>query len=70
MNQIYVQDKLINVAFLCAVIGNEFEKENSSQFKGLRNVAFGLLATWAVTAASPVIAAGQVINFPLFYFLF
>lgn len=43
----------------CSVIGNEFEKENSSQFKGLRNVAFGLLATWAVTAASPVIAAGQ-----------
>ncbi|KAL2921774.1 Thylakoid lumenal 17.4 kDa protein chloroplastic [Bienertia sinuspersici] len=43
----------------CSAVGNGFEKENSSQFNELRNVAFGLLATWAVTAASPVVAAGQ-----------
>lgn len=34
--------------------------ENLSQFKELRNVACGILAVWAVTAASPVIAANQV----------
>lgn len=30
------------------------------QFKELKSVACGILAVWAVTAASPVIAAGQV----------
>lgn len=30
------------------------------QFKELRNVACGILAVWAVTAVSPVIAASQV----------
>ncbi|KAG6422545.1 hypothetical protein SASPL_119121 [Salvia splendens] len=34
-------------------------EENSSYFKELRNVACGVLAVWAVTAVSPVIAAGQ-----------
>ncbi|BBG98403.1 Tetratricopeptide repeat-like superfamily protein [Prunus dulcis] len=34
-------------------------KENLSQLKQLKNVACGILAVWAVTAASPVIAAGQ-----------
>ncbi|KAH9622706.1 hypothetical protein KSS87_014847, partial [Heliosperma pusillum] len=39
--------------------GNGADKEKSSQFKEARSVALGLLATWAITAASPVIAAGQ-----------
>ncbi|XP_021763708.1 thylakoid lumenal 17.4 kDa protein, chloroplastic-like [Chenopodium quinoa] len=43
----------------CSAVGNGSQKENSSQFKELRNVACGLLATWAVTAVSPVIAANQ-----------
>ncbi|KAF8008386.1 hypothetical protein BT93_K2152 [Corymbia citriodora subsp. variegata] len=34
-------------------------KESTCRFKELRNVACGVLAVWAVTAASPVIAAGQ-----------
>ncbi|CAK9151581.1 unnamed protein product [Ilex paraguariensis] len=34
-------------------------KEGYSQFKELRNVACGILAAWAVTAASPVGAANQ-----------
>ncbi|KAH6828134.1 Tetratricopeptide repeat superfamily protein [Perilla frutescens var. hirtella] len=37
---------------------SKFE-ESSSQFKELRNVACGILAVWAVSAASPVIAATQ-----------
>lgn len=53
---------------LFVAVGNGLEKENSSQFKELRNVAFGLLATLAVTAASPVIAANQVRNLPLLQF--
>lgn len=32
-------------------------KENASQFKELRSVACGVLAVWAVSAASPVIGA-------------
>ena len=32
-------------------------KENVSRFKELRSVACGVLAAWAVTAASPVIGA-------------
>lgn len=43
----------------CSAVKNGCEKENSSQYKELRSVAFGLLATWAVTAALPVIAANQ-----------
>ncbi|XP_021805479.1 thylakoid lumenal 17.4 kDa protein, chloroplastic [Prunus avium] len=39
-------------------VGHEL-KENLSQLKQLKNVACGILAVWAVTAASPVIAAGQ-----------
>lgn len=35
-------------------------KESACCFKELRNVACGALAVWAVAAASPVIAAGQV----------
>lgn len=35
-------------------------KVNLLQFKELRGVACGVLAAWAVTAASPVIAANQV----------
>ena len=35
-------------------------KASSSQLKELKNVAFGILAVCAVTAASPVIAASQV----------
>ena len=38
------------------------EKENLSHVKQLKNVAFGILAAWAVTAASPVVAANQVYN--------
>ncbi|GAB4826177.1 Thylakoid lumenal 17.4 kDa protein, chloroplastic [Ancistrocladus abbreviatus] len=38
---------------------NEAEERSSSQFKEFRSVVFGILATWAVTAASPVIAASQ-----------
>ncbi|KAL1565506.1 Thylakoid lumenal 17.4 kDa protein, chloroplastic [Salvia divinorum] len=34
-------------------------EETSSNFKEIRNVACGVLAVWAVTAVSPVIAAGQ-----------
>ncbi|KAK9048586.1 hypothetical protein SSX86_032450 [Deinandra increscens subsp. villosa] len=34
-------------------------KENSCQFKDLRNVACGALAVWALTTTSPVIAANQ-----------
>lgn len=34
--------------------------DSFSQFKELRSVACGVLAVWAVTAASPVIAANQV----------
>lgn len=34
-------------------------KESWSQVKELRNVACGVLAVWAVTAASPVVAANQ-----------
>ncbi|XP_073314478.1 thylakoid lumenal 17.4 kDa protein, chloroplastic [Primulina huaijiensis] len=33
--------------------------ESLSQFKEFRNVACGMLAVWAITAVSPVIAAGQ-----------
>ncbi|KAK6121810.1 hypothetical protein DH2020_044423 [Rehmannia glutinosa] len=33
--------------------------ESLSQFKEIRNVACGILAVWAVTAVSPVIAANQ-----------
>lgn len=36
--------------------------EHCSSFKGMRNVACGLLAAWAVTTASPVVAANQVRN--------
>ncbi|KAL5538993.1 hypothetical protein UlMin_024312 [Ulmus minor] len=35
------------------------QKENLSHVKQLKNVAFGILAAWAVTAASPVVAANQ-----------
>ncbi|CAO2821339.1 unnamed protein product [Amaranthus hypochondriacus] len=49
----------LSVRINCSAVGNGHEKENSSHFKELRNVAFGLLATWAVTAASPVVAANQ-----------
>ncbi|KAK2992762.1 hypothetical protein RJ640_023275 [Escallonia rubra] len=34
-------------------------KESLTQFKELRNLACGILAAWAVTAASPVVAATQ-----------
>ncbi|CAI9775078.1 unnamed protein product [Fraxinus pennsylvanica] len=45
----------------CSSIENGFKSvESSTQFKELRNVACGVLAVWAVTAASPVIAANQV----------
>ncbi|GMH19764.1 hypothetical protein Nepgr_021605 [Nepenthes gracilis] len=44
----------------CSAIGNGSEhKECSSHFNELRSVALGILATCAVTAASPVIAANQ-----------
>ncbi|KAG6425642.1 hypothetical protein SASPL_116087 [Salvia splendens] len=39
--------------------GSSKSEENLSNFKELRNVACGVLAVWAVTAVSPVIAAGQ-----------
>ncbi|PWA85038.1 tetratricopeptide repeat (TPR)-like superfamily protein [Artemisia annua] len=35
-------------------------KENSSQFKDLRNVACGFLAVWALTTTTPVIAAQRL----------
>lgn len=35
-------------------------KESFSHLKELKGVACGFLAAWAVTAASPVIAANQV----------
>ncbi|XP_047967584.1 thylakoid lumenal 17.4 kDa protein, chloroplastic [Salvia hispanica] len=38
---------------------NATDSSKSSNFKELRNVACGVLAVWAVTAVSPVIAAGQ-----------
>ncbi|KAL6972130.1 Thylakoid lumenal 17.4 kDa protein, chloroplastic [Sarracenia purpurea var. burkii] len=38
--------------------GDRFE-ESSDTFKEMRNVACGILAAWAVTTASPVIAANQ-----------
>ncbi|PKI76401.1 hypothetical protein CRG98_003196 [Punica granatum] len=34
-------------------------RENECRFKEFRSFACGVLAVWAVTAASPVIAAGQ-----------
>lgn len=37
-------------------------KESTCGFKELRNVACGVLAVWAVTGASSVIAASQVGN--------
>lgn len=44
----------------CSTIGDGFKSVDSfSQFKELRSVACGVLAVWAVTAASPVIAANQ-----------
>lgn len=33
-----------------------------SPTKQLKNVACGILAAWAVTTASPVVAASQVLN--------
>ncbi|XP_077241766.1 tetratricopeptide repeat (TPR)-like superfamily protein [Tasmannia lanceolata] len=46
------------IRFKCSVIesGTEFQ-ESSSLFKDLKNVACSLLAVWAVTTASPVVAA-------------
>ncbi|KAL6291693.1 hypothetical protein ACE6H2_009203 [Prunus campanulata] len=49
---------LILLTILTSRDGHEL-KENLSQLKQLKNVACGILAVWAVTAASPVIAAGQ-----------
>ncbi|KAK9724839.1 hypothetical protein RND81_05G102100 [Saponaria officinalis] len=43
----------------CSASGNGTEKEKSFQLKEVKSVAFGLLATWAITSASPVIAAAQ-----------
>ncbi|XP_019200432.1 PREDICTED: thylakoid lumenal 17.4 kDa protein, chloroplastic [Ipomoea nil] len=34
-------------------------KESTSEFKEIRNVACGILAAWAISAVSPVIAASQ-----------
>ncbi|GAB2265047.1 Thylakoid lumenal 17.4 kDa protein, chloroplastic [Dionaea muscipula] len=42
----------------CSGNGNEREVK-SSKFEELHSVAFGILATWALTTASPVIAANQ-----------
>ncbi|KAK6117684.1 hypothetical protein DH2020_048536 [Rehmannia glutinosa] len=43
--------------------------ESLSQFKEIRNVACGILAVWAVTAVSPVIAANQNVYLILKLFL-
>lgn len=44
----------------CSATGSGAEdKENSIHIRKLSGVALGFLATWAVTAASPVIAANQ-----------
>ena len=42
-----------------AAAGNGVDKD-PWQLKELKNVAFGLLATWAITTAAPVVAANQV----------
>ncbi|KAL2542283.1 Thylakoid lumenal 17.4 kDa protein [Abeliophyllum distichum] len=44
----------------CSSVGDGYKPvESFAQFKELRSVACGVLAVWAVTAASPVIASNQ-----------
>lgn len=47
------------IRIACSAAGNGVDK-NPWKFKELKNVAFGLLATWAITTAAPVVAANQV----------
>lgn len=55
------QNEFYRLLILCAATRDDSKSvENLSQFKELRNVACGILAVWAVTAVSPVIAASQV----------
>lgn len=56
---------ITGVNFLCAVTafrdGGKPE-ESSATFREMRNVACGILGAWAVTTASPVFAANQVMT--------
>lgn len=60
--------KLIEAIYACVIWevsrdGPELkENNNMSPTKQLKNVACGILAVWAVTTASPVVAANQVFN--------
>ncbi|KAL8519529.1 hypothetical protein ACS0TY_010453 [Phlomoides rotata] len=55
-----LQDLHFPTQIRCSSTRNGSESvEKLSHFKELRNVACGILAVWAVTAASPVIAANQ-----------
>lgn len=46
----------------------EKTEESSATWREMRNVACGILAAWAVTTVSPVIAANQVMTEPLIQF--
>uniref|UniRef100_A0A7C9DPB8 Uncharacterized protein n=1 Tax=Opuntia streptacantha TaxID=393608 RepID=A0A7C9DPB8_OPUST len=48
------------IRIACSATGNGVDKENPCQFKELKTLAIGLLATWAITTASPVVAANQI----------